>query len=160
MTKLSTMLWFDSAAETAAEHYVKAFADGRVIGLTRHGKDGPGLEGSVMMVEIEIAGQRFLLLNAGLMFQPTEANSYVIHCVDQAEVDRLWSHLGEGGSIQSCGWLKDQWGFSWQIVPQVFFDIVSGKDEAAKARAMAAMMTMTKFDVAAIEKAGKGEASN
>lgn len=154
--KLTPMLWFESDAEAAANHYVKAFADGKILGITRHGKNSHGPEGSVLMVSVQLAGMQFELLNGGPMFKPTEANSYMIYCEDQAEVDRLWDHMREGGSEQACGWVKDRWGFSWQIVPRVMMQALTGHDEAAKARAFAAMLQMTKMDVAKIEAAIAG----
>jgi predicted 3-demethylubiquinone-9 3-methyltransferase (glyoxalase superfamily) len=156
MVKLSPMLWFESEAETAAHHYVKAFADGKIIGITRHGKQSHGPEGSVLMVTVQFAGMQFELLNGGPMFKPTEANSYMIYCEDQAEVDRLWDHMSAGGSEQACGWVKDRWGFSWQIVPRRMMELLTGSDEGAKARAFAAMLQMTKMDIAALEAAAKG----
>jgi predicted 3-demethylubiquinone-9 3-methyltransferase (glyoxalase superfamily) len=156
MTKLTPMLWFDSDAEVAANHYVKAFADGKITHILRHGKNGLGPEGSAWMVTVVLGGVQFELLNAGPMFKPTEANSYMVYCEDQVEVDRLWTHMSEGGSTQACGWLKDRWGFSWQIVPRRMMELLSGSDEGARTRAIAAMMQMTKFDVATIEAAAKG----
>jgi predicted 3-demethylubiquinone-9 3-methyltransferase (glyoxalase superfamily) len=156
MTKITPMLWFDHDAEAAAQHYVKGFADGRIVNILHNDANGPGPEGSVLMVTIELGGLRFELMNAGPMFKPTEANSYMIYCEDQAEVDRLWAHLSEGGSTQACGWLKDRWGFSWQIVPRLMMQVMTGPDAGARARAFAAMLKMTKFDVAAIEQAVKG----
>jgi predicted 3-demethylubiquinone-9 3-methyltransferase (glyoxalase superfamily) len=156
MVKLTPMLWFESEAETAANHYVKAFADGKIIGITRHGKGSHGPEGSVLMATVQLGGVQFELLNGGPMFKPTEANSYMIYCEDQAEVDRLWQHMGDGGSIQACGWLKDRWGISWQIVPRVMMQWLTGSDEVAKARAFGAMLQMTKMDIAALEAAVAG----
>jgi predicted 3-demethylubiquinone-9 3-methyltransferase (glyoxalase superfamily) len=155
-TKVSPMLWFASEAEAAAQHYVKAFADGKILRVQRNGRDGPGPEGSVLMVTICLGGIQFELLNAGPMFKPTEANSYMIYCEDQAEVDRLWDHMSDGGSTQACGWVKDRWGFSWQIVPRMMMDLLSGTNEAARSRAFAAMLQMPKFDIAVLQKAAKG----
>jgi predicted 3-demethylubiquinone-9 3-methyltransferase (glyoxalase superfamily) len=154
--KISPMLWFDGEAEAAARHYAKAFNEGAITGIERYGKAGPGPEGEVMLVTIVLDGQTVSLLNGGPMFKPTEATSLVITCEDQAEVDRLWAHMSGGGSTSACGWLKDRWGFSWQIVPKRFLEIMSGSDAGAKARSFEAMMQMTKFDIAALEKAAKG----
>jgi predicted 3-demethylubiquinone-9 3-methyltransferase (glyoxalase superfamily) len=154
--KLTPMLWFASEAEDAAQHYVKAFSDGKILNILRNGKNGPGPEGTALVVTVMLGGVQFELMNAGPMFKPTEANSYMIYCEDQAEVDRLWAHLSEGGSTSACGWLKDRWGFSWQIVPRVMMELLSGTDHAARDRAFCAMLQMTKFDVAAIEKAAAG----
>lgn len=151
--KISPVLWFDSEAEAAAIHYCAAFADGRITRIERYGRDGPGPEGSVMIVAFELGGQRFAGLNGGPMFTPNESVSFLISCEDQAEVDRLWVHLSEGGSTSMCGWLKDRWGFSWQIVPQLFFDMMDDPDAERKTRVFAAMMGMTKFDIAALKAA-------
>ncbi len=156
MVKLTPMLWFAHDAEAAANHYVKAFVDGKILNIIRNGKNGPGPEGSVLIATVLLGGVQFELMNAGPMFTPTEANSYMIYCEDQSEVDRLWAHMSEGGSTSACGWVKDRWGFSWQIVPRIMMDVLSGSDEAVKARAFAAMLQMTKFDVAKIEAAIKG----
>jgi predicted 3-demethylubiquinone-9 3-methyltransferase (glyoxalase superfamily) len=156
MQKVSAMLWYDSDAEAAANHYVKAFKDGRVTGKQHYGEAGPGPKGSVMIVSFEIGGREFTVLNGGPMFKPTEATSFVVACEDQAEVDRLWSHMSEGGSTSMCGWLKDRWGFSWQIVPKQFLDAMENGSEAQKARVFAAMMQMTKFDVKMIEDTYRG----
>jgi predicted 3-demethylubiquinone-9 3-methyltransferase (glyoxalase superfamily) len=154
--KLTPMLWFESDAEGAAHHYIKAFADGKILHILRHGANGFGPEGSAWMVTVMLGGVQFELLNGGPMFKPTEANSYVIYCEDQAEVDRLWNHMSDGGSTQACGWVKDRWGISWQITPRIMMEVMSDTDEAARSRAIAAMLEMTKFDVAKIEAAVLG----
>jgi predicted 3-demethylubiquinone-9 3-methyltransferase (glyoxalase superfamily) len=154
--KVTPMLWFDGEAEAAAQHYVAAFTDGQILNVLRNGKDGPGPEGSVLVMTLLLGGVQFELLNAGPMYKPTEANSYMIYCEDQAEVDRLWTHMSDGGATSACGWLKDRWGFSWQIVPRRMMEILAGPADAAKARAFAAMLQMTKLDIATIEAAFKG----
>jgi predicted 3-demethylubiquinone-9 3-methyltransferase (glyoxalase superfamily) len=154
--KISAMLWYNTEAEAAAKHYVSAFKDGKITGTERYGDAGPGPKGSVMTVDFEIGGRRFTALNGGPMFKPTEATSFVISCENQAEVDRLWDHFSKGGSTSMCGWLKDKWGFSWQIVPKQFFDAMRKGTEAQKTRVFAVMMQMTKFDVAKIEAAFRG----
>jgi predicted 3-demethylubiquinone-9 3-methyltransferase (glyoxalase superfamily) len=151
--KIKNVLWFDSEAEAAAKHYMAAFADAELIHLERYGKAGPGPEGSVMVVEFALAGQRFVGLNGGPLFTPNESVSFLITCEDQAEVDRLWLHFSDGGQTGMCGWLKDRWGFSWQIAPKRFFDMMADGNAAQKSRVFAAMMQMTKFDVAALEEA-------
>ncbi|MCA0433341.1 MAG: VOC family protein [Proteobacteria bacterium] len=156
MQKISPFLWYDSEAEEAARHYVAAFPDARITTIERYPKGAPAPEGSVMTVAFELAGQSFTALNGGPMFKPTEAVSFAVSCDDQAEVDRLWEHLSQGGSTSMCGWLKDRWGFSWQIVPRRFVEIIATGDGAAKGRVFAAMMQMTKFDLAKIEAAYKG----
>ena len=154
--KISPMLWFDSDAEAAAKHYVKAFAHSKVTHVETYPEGGPAPAGSVMTVAFELAGQQFTGLNAGPMFKPNEAVSLVVSCEDQREVDFLWDHLAQGGAHSMCGWLKDKWGFSWQIVPKRFLELMTTSDAAAKTRALAAMMQMTKFDISVIEKAAKG----
>ena len=154
--KIKPFLWFASEAEEAANHYMKAFEDSKVISVMRNGKDGPGPEGSVLVIEFTLAGLHFCGLNGGPMFTPNESVSFAVTCEDQAEVDRLWAHLLEGGQPSACGWLKDKWGFSWQIVPKRFFELAATGDAAVTARVMAAMMQMVKFDIAALEAAAKG----
>jgi predicted 3-demethylubiquinone-9 3-methyltransferase (glyoxalase superfamily) len=157
MEKTATMLWFDTDAEGAAEHYVKAIPGSKITGVECYGKAGPGPEGSVMLVSIELAGRPMLLLNGGPLFTPNESVSFVIHAEDQREVDFLWAHMSDGGKTSQCGWLKDRWGFSWQIVPRRFFEMMQDKDAARKNRIFAAMLQMTKFDIAALEKAYAGD---
>ncbi|MGB8816332.1 MAG: VOC family protein [Rhizobiaceae bacterium] len=154
--KIKPFLWFASQAEEAANHYMAAFKDSKVVSIMRNGKDGPGPEGSVLVIEFTLNGQHFCALNGGPLFTPNESVSFAITCEDQDEVDRLWEHLLEGGKPSACGWLKDKWGFSWQIVPKRFFELTSTGDSAATARVMAAMMQMVKFDVAKLEEAAKG----
>jgi predicted 3-demethylubiquinone-9 3-methyltransferase (glyoxalase superfamily) len=151
--KISPFLWYDSQAEEAARHYVAAFKESKINRVERYGKSGPGPEGQVMIVDFTLAGQHYVALNGGPIFKPNESFSMMVTCEDQAEVDRLWTHLSEGGSTSQCGWLKDRWGFSWQVVPKRFFEMMEDKDQARKGRVFAAMMQMTKFDLAALEKA-------
>jgi predicted 3-demethylubiquinone-9 3-methyltransferase (glyoxalase superfamily) len=153
MSKIVPMLWFEHDAEAAANHYIKAFAGGRILDVMLSPEGAAAPVGTVLVVTFQMGGSTFHALNGGPLFKPTEANSYLITCEDQAEVDRLWAHFGEGGSEQACGWLKDRWGFSWQIVPRQFFEALARGDAAQKARVMAAMLQMIKFDVAKIEAA-------
>ena len=150
------MLWFATEAEAAAEHYVKAIPGSKILSVQRNGKQGPGPEGRAMLVAIELGGRPYQLLNGGPLFTPNESFSTVIYCDDQAEVDFLWKHLGEGGKYSRCGWLKDQWGFSWQIVPRRFIDLMTSSPPEAKARVFAAMMQMSKFEIATLEAAAQG----
>lgn len=156
LQKIKPFLWFASEAEDAANHYMAAFKDSRIVSVMRNGKDGPGPEGSVLVIEFTLSGQHFCGLNGGPLFTPNESVSFAVICEDQAEVDQLWDHLLQGGKPSACGWLKDKWGFSWQIVPKRFFELTSTGDAAATARVMGAMMQMVKFDIAALEKAYKG----
>jgi predicted 3-demethylubiquinone-9 3-methyltransferase (glyoxalase superfamily) len=154
--KIKPFLWFASEAEEAANHYTQMFPDSKIVSIMRNGKDGPGPEGSVLVIEFTLAGQHFCGLNGGPLFTPNESVSFAVTCEDQAEVDQLWDHLLQGGQPSACGWLKDKWGFSWQIVPRRFFELTSTGDSAVTARVMAAMMQMVKFDIAKLEEAAKG----
>lgn len=156
LQKITPFLWYDSAAEEAASHYVKAFPDSRITSVERYPEGSPGPAGSVMTVSFDLAGQSFTALNGGPLFQPNESMSLMVTCEDQEEVDSLWTHLSEGGRTSACGWLKDKWGFSWQIVPRRFLEIMSTQDSATKARVFGAMLHMTKFDLARIEEAARG----
>ena len=150
--KITPFLWFDDQAEEAAKHYAAAFKNSSIDNVMKQqGGD------NAFFVSFTIAGQKYSAMNGGPMYQPTEAFSFFTVCDDQAEVDRLWNHMLQGGGKESrCGWLKDRWGFSWQIVPKRFLEMMSSKDGAASGRAMQAMMQMVKFDIAALEKAFKG----
>ncbi len=155
--KLSTMMWFDTQAEAAANHYVKALPGSRIISIERYPQSAThATPGSVMLVSVELAGRIYALLNGGPFFTPNESVSTVIKCADQAEVDFLWDHMSEGGSTSMCGWVKDKWGFSWQITPQYYFDVMMTANPEVKERVFNAVMTMTKFDIAALEAAAKG----
>ena len=156
--KITPMLWFDTQAEDAAMFYVSVFADSRIITMSRYGKDAPGPEGTVMVVSFEIEGQRFTALNGGPVFTISEAVSFVVNCETQGEVDSYWDALTEGGDpeAQRCGWLKDKFGVSWQIVPTALPDYVGGSDTEGAQRAMQAMLTMKTLDIAALQRAYDG----
>jgi predicted 3-demethylubiquinone-9 3-methyltransferase (glyoxalase superfamily) len=154
MQKISPFLWFDSEAEDAANFYVSLFDDSSVTDVSRYPEGSPGPAGSVMSVNFRLAGQEFMALNAGPEFTFTEAISFFVRCKDQAEVDRLWSKLTEGGGEESqCGWLKDRWGLSWQIIPDRLGELLGDPDPARAQRAMQAMLQMQKIDVQALEDA-------
>jgi predicted 3-demethylubiquinone-9 3-methyltransferase (glyoxalase superfamily) len=148
-----TCLWFDTQAEEAAAYYTGIFKDARLGTVHRYTSAGPGPEGDVMLVEFELNGQKFSGLNGGPQFTFNEAVSIVVTCADQAEVDYYWDRLSDGGQENVCGWLTDRYGLSWQIVPAVFFDMIADPDSARAARVTQAMLGMTKFDVAALERA-------
>jgi predicted 3-demethylubiquinone-9 3-methyltransferase (glyoxalase superfamily) len=148
-----TCLWFDTQAEEAANFYTGIFKDSRLGQIHRHTEAGPGPAGTVLLVEFELNGQKFSGLNGGPQHTFNEAVSIVVPCADQAEVDYYWSHLSEGGQEIACGWLKDKYGLCWQIVPTVFFEMISDSDPATVTRVTQAMFTMTKFDIAALEQA-------
>lgn len=159
MQKVTPCLWFDGQAEQAANFYVSLLPDSRIDKVMRLPADTPsGPAGMVLAVDFTMAGNKFSGLNGGPMFTFTEAVSFQIHCDDQAEVDRLWAALiADGGSPGQCGWLKDRWGLSWQIVPKRLLQLVNDPDPARAKRAMEAMMTMVKIDIAALEKAADGK---
>ena len=149
----TTCLWFDGKAEEAAQHYGSIFKNFQLGRVGRYTEAGPGPAGSVMAVEFEINGQRFVGLNGGPQFTFNESISFQIHCADQAEVDYYWSRLTEGGEEGPCGWLKDRYGVSWQVFPGELIDMMSDPDPVRAARVAAAMFTMKKIDLAALRKA-------
>ena len=161
--KISPCLWFDGKAEEAAKFYVSLFPNSRIVHTSRYtevGQDQHGQKaGSVMTVAFELEGQSFLGLNAGPMFKFSEAVSFIIYCESQAEVDRYWNALtADGGQPSQCGWLKDKFGLSWQVTPTKLLEMVTSSDKAKAGRAMGAMMTMNKIDIARIEAAYEGRA--
>ncbi len=150
-------LWFDlGVAEQAAAHYVAIFPNSSVTGVTRYPPDTPGPEGEVMTVEFVLDGQRYVGLNGGAQFTFSEAISFQIHCTDQAEVDHYWTRLGEGGEEGPCGWLKDRFGVSWQVIPTELLALTSDPDPARAQRATQAMLGMKKIDVAGLRRAADG----
>ena len=157
MPKITPFLWFDTQAEQAANYYVSLFPDSRVTQITRYGSGGPGAPGDVMTVGFELNGQAYTALNGGPHFTFTEAVSFVVHCADQAEVDRYWDALiADGGRESQCGWLKDKYGLSWQIVPQELLDLLSHPDKAAVGRMFGAVMQMVKLDMPKLKAAFEG----
>ena len=154
MSKVTPFLWFDTEAEEAANLYVGLFPNSKITAVTRYGDAGPGPKGSVMTIAFELDGRPFTALNAGPVFKFTEAVSFVIDCDDQAEVDRYWDALiANGGQASQCGWLKDRFGLSWQVVPKALPALIGGPDSDKAQKAMAAMLKMTKLDIAALEAA-------
>jgi predicted 3-demethylubiquinone-9 3-methyltransferase (glyoxalase superfamily) len=156
MQKIRPCLWFDDRAEEAAEFYTSIFGDPAVSDVTRYGPAGPLPEGTVMTVTFDLAGQEFIALNGGPEYSFTPAISLFVRCEDQAEVDRLWTALTDGGEESMCGWLVDRFGISWQIVPDRLGELLSDPDPERARRAMAAMLTMRKIDVRAMEDAAAG----
>ncbi|MFI6581262.1 VOC family protein [Embleya sp. NPDC050493] len=154
---LTTCLWFDGQAEEAANHYLSIFEDARLGRVDRYTEAGPGPVGSVVTVEFEINGQKFVGLNGGPEFTFNEAVSFQIPCADQDEVDYYWAKLSEGGQEGPCGWLKDKYGVSWQVVPTELIDMVGDPDPKKAARATAAMLKMGKLDIATLRTAYAGE---
>jgi predicted 3-demethylubiquinone-9 3-methyltransferase (glyoxalase superfamily) len=154
--KIKTFLWFDNNAEEAVRLYTSIFKDSKILHTSRFGDAGPGPKGSVMTINFELHGQEFVALNGGPHFKFTEAISLMVTCESQAEVDDLWTKLTAGGSESQCGWLKDKFGLSWQIVPSAFFRMASDSDPAKSARVFGAMMQMKKLDIARLEQAYRG----
>ncbi|MEU9672328.1 MULTISPECIES: VOC family protein [unclassified Streptomyces] len=154
MQKITPCLWFDGQAEEAAEHYVAIFGgDSRILDTTYYGDEAPGRAGSVLTVAFRLAGQDYTGLNGGPQFPFTEAISLSVDCADQAEVDRFWDALSEGGEEGQCGWLKDKFGVSWQIVPNELPRLLADPDPAKAGRAMKAMLGMRKLDIQALRDA-------
>ncbi|SFK97858.1 VOC family protein [Streptomyces pini] len=154
--KIATCLWFDGRAEEAARYYTSLFPDSRITDVQHYGEAGPGEPGSVMTVTFELAGREFIALNGGPEFTFSEAISLSVDCADQAEVDELWAGLTDGGEESVCGWLKDRYGLSWQIVPRELPELLSHPDPTVSQQVMKAMLGMRKIDVQALrEAAGK-----
>ena len=158
--KITPFLWFDSQAEEAANFYVSIFKQSRIGVITRYDDEGSKAagrpKGSVMTVEFELDGQKFTALNGGPHFKFTEAISLVVNCDDQKEVDHFWGKLSAGGQEVQCGWLKDRFGLSWQVVPTALIEMLQDKDPEKSKRTMAAMLKMKKLDVDALKKAYDG----
>jgi predicted 3-demethylubiquinone-9 3-methyltransferase (glyoxalase superfamily) len=155
MLKITPFMWFDHQAEDAANFYVSIFPNSKITSVSRYTEAGPGEPGSAMTVQIELDGLPVTLLNGGPVFRPTEAFSLSVSCEDQAEVDRYWAALTEGGEESQCGWLKDRYGFSWQVVPRALSEVIGQPDRAKAQRAMQAMFQMKKLDVAKLREAAE-----
>jgi predicted 3-demethylubiquinone-9 3-methyltransferase (glyoxalase superfamily) len=155
--KIAPCLWFETEAEAAANHYVSIFKNSKIVKIGRYGKEGKEIHGkaagSVMAVEFEIEGQKFVGLNGGPQFKFSEAISFQITCDSQAEIDHFWSRLTDGGKEVQCGWLKDKFGLSWQVVPRVLPELLGNANAEKADRVMKAMLQMKKFDIAALQKA-------
>jgi predicted 3-demethylubiquinone-9 3-methyltransferase (glyoxalase superfamily) len=162
MQKITPCLWFDNQAEDAAKFYVSLFPNSAIGPVTRYGKEGFEIhgrpEGSALTVSFSLEGQEFTALNGGPRFKFSEAISFVVKCETQTEVDHYWDKLGEGGDerARQCGWLKDKFGVSWQIVPTALFEMMSGPDKEKSGRAMQAMLQMKKLDLPALRQAYEG----
>jgi predicted 3-demethylubiquinone-9 3-methyltransferase (glyoxalase superfamily) len=154
MSKITPCLWFDGEAEGAAKFYVSLLPDSRIDHVQKNVSDIPaGKAGTALVVKFTLAGQSFLALNGGTRFEYTHAISFMVDCVDQAEVDRLWDALSAGGAVERCGWLKDRYGVSWQIVPRVLPELLGDPDPVKAQRVMQAMLQMVKLDIATLEAA-------
>ena|SRR5437867_5509572 len=161
MQKITPFLWFDTQAEEAVKFYISIFKNSKIGRITRYDENAAKAsgrpKGSVMTVEFELEGQEFIALNGGPQFKFTEAISFVVNCTTQAEVDRFWKKLAAGGKEVQCGWLKDKYGLSWQIVPTVLGDLLSDKDAAKSQRVMQAMRQMVKLDIKKLKDAHEGK---
>jgi predicted 3-demethylubiquinone-9 3-methyltransferase (glyoxalase superfamily) len=156
MPKISPFLWFDHQAEEAANFYVSIFPNSKITHIARYGAAGPGPKGTVMTVSFSLDGQEVVALNGGPMYKFSEAFSLSIDCKTQEEVDRYWDKLGAGGEPGPCGWLKDRYGLSWQVVPSVLPQMLCDPDPAKADRVMKVMMTMKKLEIAPLKKAYEG----
>ena len=160
--KLNPCLWFDTEAEDAARFYTSVFTGGRILQISRYGKEGFEIhgrpEGSVMAVDFEIEGKRFAALNGGPHYKINPAVSFQVPCESQDEIDYYWDRLAEGGEIQQCGWVTDRFGVSWQVFPTSLHAMLSDPDQEKSGRTMNAMLTMRKLDLAALERAHAGDA--
>lgn len=153
--KITPFLWFDNQAEEAAQFYTSIFKNSKILKISRYGDAGPGPKGSVMVVNFQLAGQEFVALNGGPRFKFSEAFSFVVNCENQKEIDEYWSKLtADGGEESMCGWLKDKFGFSWQIVPTALEKLMSDPQKAN--RMMQALLKMRKLDIAMLKAAAEG----
>ena len=161
MQKITPFLWFDNQAQDAAKFYTSIFKNSKILGTTRYDEEGAKVSGraagSVMTVEFEIEGQHFTALNGGQIFKFNESISFVVNCKDQKEVDYFWEKLSEGGAQVQCGWLKDKYGISWQVVPTALGEMLQDKDKEKAKRVMAAMLKMVKIDIKELQKAYNGK---
>jgi predicted 3-demethylubiquinone-9 3-methyltransferase (glyoxalase superfamily) len=153
MPEITPFLWFDTEAEEAANLYTSVFPNSKIIDVTRYGSAGPRAEGTVMTVSFELGGQKFVALNGGPQHKFTEAVSFVVNCKDQEEVDTFWTKLSEGGEEGPCGWLKDRFGLSWQIVPTALPRLLTDPDAEKAQRVMEAMLQMRKIQIDDLERA-------
>jgi predicted 3-demethylubiquinone-9 3-methyltransferase (glyoxalase superfamily) len=161
MTVITPCIWFDDQAEPAAKFYTGIFKNSKILSTSRFQEAGQEIHGkpagSVMTVEFELDGQKYTALNGGPMFKLSEAISLQVDCKSQAEVDYFWEKLGAGGQDSECGWLKDKFGLSWQIIPRQLSELLADKDPAKSARVMQAMLKMSKLDIATLQKAHAGK---
>lgn len=156
MQAITPFLWYNGQAEEAASLYTSVFKDSQIVDVKRWGAGSPAPPGSVMSATVRLRGQEFILFNGGPMFQFTPAISLFVSCKTQAEVDELWEKLAAGGEIQQCGWLKDKFGVSWQIIPDVLMELLHDKDPEKSKRAMQAMLQMKKIDIQGLKRAAEG----
>lgn len=155
MPKITTFLTFDNQAEEAVNFYVSIFRNSKILGISRYGEGGPGLKGSMMSATFLLEGQEFMALNGGPHFTFTDGISLFVSCETQEEVDELWENLSEGGEKGPCGWLKDKYGVSWQVIPSALGELLSDPDPEKAKRVMEAMLQMSKIDIATLRRAQK-----
>jgi predicted 3-demethylubiquinone-9 3-methyltransferase (glyoxalase superfamily) len=153
MQRITPFLWFDGEAEEAVNFYVSIFKNSKVVNVTRYGEAGPGPEGAVMSATFQLDGQLFMALNGGPLFTFSPAISFFVNCETQEEVDQLWEKLSEGGEKQRCGWLKDKYGVSWQIIPAALGEMLQDKDAEKSSKVMRAMLQMDKIDIDILKRA-------
>ena len=153
MQKITPFLWFDNNAEEAVQFYTAIFKDSKILATSRYGDAGPGPSGSVMTIRFQLQGQEFIALNGGPHFKFTEAISFVVDCETQREIDEYWEKLSAGGHAVQCGWLKDKYGLSWQIVPTILGQLMNDKDPAKANRVTQALMKMVKLDIEGLKRA-------
>ena len=153
MQKITPFLWFDGKAEEAARFYMSIFKNSKMLSVSRYGEAGPGPQGSVMTAAFELDGEKFVALNGGPTYTFSPAVSFVVNCETQQEVDHYWERLSEGGEKIQCGWLRDKYGLSWQIVPTVLPELLQDKDPEKRKRVMAAMLKMVKLDIEQLTRA-------
>jgi predicted 3-demethylubiquinone-9 3-methyltransferase (glyoxalase superfamily) len=153
MNKITPFLWFDGKAEEAADFYVSIFKNSKIRGITRYGEAGPGPKGTAMSANFQLDGQDFIALNGGPMFTFTPAISFLVNCNNQQEVDELWEKLSAGGEKQQCGWLKDRYGVSWQIIPSALGEMLHDPDPVKSGRVMQAMLKMKKIEIETLKRA-------
>lgn len=156
MQKITPFLWFDDKAEEAMNFYVSIFKNSKIGSVTRYGEAGPGPQGTVMTATFQLEGQEFIALNGGPHFKFTEAISFSVDCKSQEEVDELWEKLSEGGQKSRCGWLKDKYGLSWQIVPTALNELLGDRDPEKSKRVMQAMLQMDKIEIKTLKQAAAG----
>ena len=157
--KITPFLWYDDKAEEAMNFYVSIFKNSKVLRVSRYGEAGPGPKGTVMTAEFQLEGQEFVALNGGPHFKFDEAISFVVNCETQEEVDHFWEKLtANGGQESQCGWLKDKYGLSWQVVPMILVDLLLDKDAEKSQKVMKAMLQMKKIDIAILKQAYEGKA--
>lgn len=157
MQKITPFLWFDNQAEEAMNFYTSIFKNSKIVSVSRYGEAGPGPKGTVMSATFQLDGQEFMALNGGPQFKFTEAISFFVNCKTQEEVDELWEKLSEGGEKSQCGWLKDKFGLSWQIIPTALGQMLGDKDPTKANRVMQAMLKMQKIDIQGLKRAYDGK---